>query len=387
MNKYNSCLHVVIWLKGLLPHIGDEFGRIPPIKKLAELKGCSIATMHKAIKELEIQGLCVSEQGHGTYVRNISKDLPNSEEKQSIIFDLALQAKPEDDRPHYILLTPMMASSYVRTKEVSSYIIDFYTGAMKKSEELNLNLEIKFLEPSSEKWRKQLKSLIKNMKEKKTQGIITASIVSSFTFNSLHNTGIPFLIVDHWAVGLNLPTLNPNHFMATEELILVLANMKHTNIGLLDRKENNLNPEIFSGYEAGLKKAGLKLNADFVLPITEKNMTSHATIQKIQNLCQREDRPTAFITYTSNVAINLIKILEQMDLKVPKDISVVTFCAKKVMVNGIAISGIVFDWEVIGNYAVEKVFEISNHPSGIAKDEYLGFKFLSGNTISFNSLI
>ncbi|PBO84129.1 MAG: hypothetical protein COA77_11165, partial [Thaumarchaeota archaeon] len=62
-------------------------------------------------------------------------------------------------------------------------------------------------------------------------------------------------------------------------------------------------------------------------------MTKRSIIEKIKKLCQSDNRPTAFITYTSNVAINLIKIIEQLDLKVPKDISVVTFCGKKEYVN------------------------------------------------------
>jgi DNA-binding GntR family transcriptional regulator len=83
MSTYNSHLHIVTWLKSILPFIINDLGDVPPIKTLAIMKGCSVASMHKAIKKLELDGLLVSRRGHGTCLRNFNSHF-NPDSKKEI---------------------------------------------------------------------------------------------------------------------------------------------------------------------------------------------------------------------------------------------------------------------------------------------------------------
>ena len=382
MPIYNSKLHIVTWLKEILPYIGNEFGLLPPIKTLAEMKGCSIASMHKAIKELENLGLVVSKQGYGTFLKNTTvKPLPSAN------FNLAdfVKKVDVDKKKHlYVMILPISTFSKVEHQRISEYLSDFCVGAFNSFSRQKIEVVLRFIDVDPAKAEKSFRSILSFIKKNSVKGIMTVSITDYVVFRTLSRLSIPFLVVDHWPIGLNLSCINPNHSAATKELVYVLASLKHKNISLIDRVDPALNVEIMSGYKSGLIATGLNFREDLVFNISSGFFAREENVKDFEKLLLSDERPTAFIIYTSDVAVELVKLMGRMGLKVPRDFSIVTYCSAQVEVDGMVLSGIAYDWSAIGSYSVEKLIEMVNSNSTKVFNENYKFTFLPGNSISFN---
>lgn len=382
MPTYNSHLHIVTWLKGILPYLSNEFGLLPPIKTLAEMKGCSIASMHKAIKKLENEGTLVSKQGYGTFLKNITA-------KKAPAANLDIQnfiSKPSKDeqKGFYVLILPVSTFSKVQHKRIAEYLQEFCVGVFNACSRLNIKMEIKYIDSNPSKSARTFREILAFIKKNPVKGIMVASITDFIVFQSLQKTGLPCLIVDHWPNGLNLPSINPNHSAATKELVYVLASLKHKNIALIDRKDPAINPELASGFKAGLASTGIEFQPSMIFNISTGFFARQEEVAKFEKLMLSENRPTAFISYTNEIAIELVKLLNRIGLNVPRDVSIVTFCSHQVVVNDMILSGISYDWTSIGAYCVEKLLNIANTKEFIGSNENYKFAFLPGNSISFN---
>lgn len=382
MAIYNSKLHIITWLKGLLPYLGNEFGLLPPIKTLAEMKGCSFASMQKAIKKLEEDGMVVSKHGYGTYLKSTTMK-PPLESKMEL--DGFIKIKPTDrEKDLYVLILPVSTYSKVQHKRISDYLSDFCVGAYNTCMKLKIELVIKFIDMDPNKSESSFRAILAFIKKNPVRGIMVASITDHVVFKGLSRTGLPCLVVDHWPLGLNLPSINPNHSAATKELVYVLASLKHKNIALIDRLDPSLNPEISSGYKAGLAATGLEFKKSLEFNMNSGFFARHEQLKVFESLMVSDQRPTAFITYTSDIAIELLKVFNRLGLKVPRDISVVTYCSIKVEFNNMILSGIAYDWGNIGAHSIMKLQSMVKREKDESFYENIKFTFLPGNSIAFN---
>lgn len=385
MPTYNSKLHIMTWLKGVLPYLCNEYGVVPTIKKLATMKGCSQATMYKAIKQLEEDGLLISKRGYGTCLKN-SQFQSNVEPKKD--FQIIANDLPKTtSKQIYVLILPVY--NYVKPYPniITGYLSDFCQGVFEAAEKYQIAIVIKYFDGNLDNRRKSIRAILAYIKKNSIKGIMTSGIVGHDLFKGLFNTGLPCLIVDHWPLGLQIPSFNPNHFDAAKELVLVLASLKHKNIALIDRSDSSVNPKIMSGYKAGLAAANLGINEDLIFNVRINFLVrqNEERLINFEKLILGDNRPTAFITFSSEVAMELIKFIERLGLKVPRDFSIIAFCSHKVEFNDIILSGIFYDWKSIGSISVDKLLGISLRKEKVVFDDYFKYTFLPGNTISYNS--
>lgn len=384
MPTYNTRLHIITWLKGVLPYLCNEFGVLPPIKTLTEMKGCSYASMYKAIKKLEEEGLLVSKRGYGTCLRNSNFRKPS--EPQKDIQEMINSNSTDNGLPKYVLILPVDNYNKLYHNKIYDYLSEYCVGVFKASEKLKVEIIIKYYDEHEIKTDKSIRSILKFIRSNPVKGIMIVSIIDHAFFRSLHQTKLPCLIVDHWPYGLNLPSLNPNHFAATKELVLLLASLKHKNIALIDRKNPKSNPEIANGFLAGLKTAQLEPRENMMFNFSAGAFMRQENLDLFKKIFASNQRPTAFISYSSDVAIELVKMLSNFKLSVPKDVSIVTYCFSKIEVNNIVLSGIFYDWQGIGIHSVSKLLGLSNKKDETIFDEPYPFTFLPGSSISYNSV-
>lgn len=91
----------------------------------------------------------------------------------------------------------------------------------------------------------------------------------------------------------------------------------HKNIGFIGDSGKLKNRERFIGISIAHEDYGLTLNNDFFIDV-EGNFD-----EKLLELVNRKDRPTALICQSDFTAIKLIKLLYENGIKVPEDISVI----------------------------------------------------------------
>lgn len=383
MPIYNSTLHITTWLKGVLPYLCNEMGAVPTIKLLATMKGCSKASMHKAIKKLEAEGLLVSKRGYGTCLKNYNSHKPD--EPKIKFQEILKNIHSDKDKPLFVLVLPFYSYNNPNHSTIPFYLSDFCVGVFNACEKLNIEIVIKFLDTYLPKRGKSIREILSYLKKNPVKGIMTGSVVDRPFFQDLSRLGLPTLIVDHWPLGMNLPSLNPNHSDATKELVFVLASLKHKNIALINRIDPGLNPEIESGYKAGLLATQIDFKSELIFNMTASFFARQEQLINFEKIMTSVNRPTAFIIHSSSVAIELVKFLCRIGIKIPNDVSIVTFCANKVEINGVVLSGIFYDWAKIGSLSVTKLLAHSNKKNEFVFNDTFKFSFLSGSSISHNS--
>ena len=80
--------------------------------------------------------------------------------------------------------------------------------------------------------------------------------------------------------------------------------------------------ERIDGYRAALGEAGISIDPSLIIlgGWDEENLA-----RQLHELLSSSDRPTAFLAITSSVALVLLKVLRELGLSIPKDISIISF--------------------------------------------------------------
>lgn len=377
MSNFNSVLNLVYWLKANLPYSCDEFGLIPSIQHLSKLKGCSTTTMHKAIKVLCEENFLYSKHGLGTFIKRqntphtiSSHSYPASTEKLNI-----------NTSESIVVLVPTNSHiSLPSSKIIAEYLESFCLGAMSTSLENSIKITFQYIDVIEKNFAKTFRNAIQYIKKNRIQKIIAVGFFKQEIFQKLALLNLPCIIVDHWPFGLDLPSINPDYYSATKELVQLLASLKHTDICLIDRPNKNLNKEIMNGYLAGLESAGLAFNAKYIFNLNDTHFSKAKHIEELERLILKNNRPTAFICFSHLIVIEFLKLCSKWKISVPQDISLATYIHKDMTIQNYHLSGILFDWEKIGRIVVQKI--VGDRQNKFSS-ELFGYTIIPGNTIAF----
>jgi len=158
-------------------------------------------------------------------------------------------------------------------------------------------------------------------------GIITIGEVKKHTAKIIQNSGLPFVMADHYVEDIYTDcVLSDNHcggFIGTQYLI----DKGHKEIGF----SGNIGAaasfyDRYNGFIKALETNNIKPNNDYLL--TEKCMgriINSGLEEIIRELEKLPKIPTAFFCCNDIEAISIMKALEVMGFSVPEDVSIVGF--------------------------------------------------------------
>lgn len=157
-------------------------------------------------------------------------------------------------------------------------------------------------------------------------GIILGNSVSNKTLNKFKKANIPLVSIA--AAGMQQYTISTlvDNYLATQEAIDYLYKMGHRKIGFLSY--NDRNRDRFKGYKDGLLKYELEYNEKFIGLFKENNYHYHLGYKTMLKLLKKNNRSaslTAIIANNDLNAIGAIKAAREHGLKVPDDISFISF--------------------------------------------------------------
>ena len=134
--------------------------------------------------------------------------------------------------------------------------------------------------------------------------------------------GVPVVTLIRKIKNYNLDFVSVNYARAAEKAIQYMIDMGHRKIGYFTiwDKSSNLYTynERLRGIENAMKKNGLAIDPKHIICDTEDYQLVHA-------LALKRELPTALLCFNDLNAIGLISFLNSLDLKVPGDISLVSF--------------------------------------------------------------
>ena len=155
--------------------------------------------------------------------------------------------------------------------------------------------------------------------DSKVDAILVLGQLNSDYLKLFNNLSIPIVYFDFYANNSVIDCVVVDNFYSGLEITQYLVDRGHKEIGFIGNLYSTSSiQDRFLGYYRCLLENKLKLNYDYV--ISDRDETGHFIDTALP-----EKLPTAFVCNCDQTAYYLIKKLKKNNIKVPEDISIVSF--------------------------------------------------------------
>ncbi len=171
-------------------------------------------------------------------------------------------------------------------------------------------------------------SLIRMLKEKQVDGlIISSTLVDNTEIHNLKHENFPFVLVDRF-----FPEINDTNYVIIDnykssyKAVKYLIESGHKNIAMLSISPSHLTSvkDRNKGYFDAIKKANINTDHYLHCQIPFENI-EQGVENSIEKLLKYERKITAILTVNQNIAMATMKALKKFKLRIPDDISLITF--------------------------------------------------------------
>jgi GntR family transcriptional regulator of arabinose operon len=294
-----------------------EDEKIPSEKELMEQFGVSRITVANALAQLAKEGWIYRIPGRGSFVTQGVRGLI---EQQKVDF------KNEDNMlPLSVPVSRRKMIGFLIPTMEDFFSIRLVQGINKVLEGTDYYLVILITYNSKEREKEAIVELI----QKGAVGLIIFP-ADAENYNeeilTLKLRQFPFVLVDRYFPGVETNYVCSDSFLGAQLAVDHLWDLGHRDIAICsDSPLPTVTVEDrISGYMDALKKKGALINPALILTefqIDYKNIhEDHALYRYIKNRMA-----TAFITLNAKLGLHIASIAKRLDLRVPEDISIVTF--------------------------------------------------------------
>ncbi|GGH77209.1 GntR family transcriptional regulator of arabinose operon [Pullulanibacillus pueri] len=286
--------------------------KIPTEKELMEQFNVSRITVANALAEMAKEGRIYRIPGRGSFV---SEAQPNNETTSDL-------EKHEETRTS--TRSANLIGLVIPTLE-DFFAIKIIQGIRKALEKQNYHLAIVITDNSKEKEEEVILQLI----EKGAKGLIIFP-VDAETYNeeilALKMNKFPFVLIDRYLPGVETHVVSSDSYLGSELAVNHLWNLGHRNIAICsDSPLPTMSvSDRISGYMEALRKREALINPSLIL--TEFNI-DYSKIDEKDPLYRylKNNIATAIITLNARLGLYIKSLALKMNLKVPDDLSIVTF--------------------------------------------------------------
>lgn len=269
---------------------------LPSESDVADKFDFSRDTIRRALKELETEDAVSRQRGKGTFYKN-----PNKKIKEKTIS--------------------------VITTYLSNYIFpNIVSGIEEVVSSKHYTLTLANTDNDPDKERKHLKQVINN----EVDGLIiepTKSAVDTHNrdlYNKLKEQKIPFVMLNAYYKELNPSYAVVNDFKGGYKAAQYLLQLGHQNITGIFKEDDLQGVHRLKGFYQALKDYGVNPESVDVGTYITSQISSYP-YHYMDKLLSHKKKPTAVVCYNDEIAVDVVKAIVDNDLKVPDDISVVSF--------------------------------------------------------------
>lgn len=272
--------------------------KIPSEAELRQEYDVSRHTIRQAISELVNDGYLVKQQGSGTFVSDYYKTRQIGNGKKTIgvittylsdyIFPSIIRGIEEELSKHDYSL---MLSSTRNNVENEKRSLESMMAQ---------NVDGLIVEPTKSNLMNPNLNYYLSLTEKPTPLIMLNA--------SYEELELPFVALDDVKAGK----------MATEHLI----DLSHTDIGIITKSDDLQGKNRLKGYLKALYDAKLTFSNEFIMRYDTEAKCDLPSLISI--MLESDQLPTAFVCYNDEIAVMLIKALNEKGINCPEDISVVS---------------------------------------------------------------
>lgn len=142
--------------------------------------------------------------------------------------------------------------------------------------------------------------------------------------DELNKIKFPFVIVGRPEAEDKYYWVNNDNIGASERVVDYLIKNGHRNIAMIVGDENYImNEDRLQGYKNSFQKNNLKINEDLI--VQSKKIDYHNVYMLCQKMIKDHPEITAFYGMSDTMAYTIMQAMNDMQMKIPEDISIVGF--------------------------------------------------------------
>jgi len=165
---------------------------------------------------------------------------------------------------------------------------------------------------------------VNTLLSRRVDGVVLAAVAGDRrpVLDKLLDAQVPTVLIDRF-VDDRFDQVGVENVEAMASLVEHLAALGHERIALVSGLRGlSTTYERISGYELGLKRAGLPLNRELV--VSGKSAAGPAE-RAVRGLLGRKDPPTAIVSGNNYMTIGVLRALRERGMRVPDDMAVVAY--------------------------------------------------------------
>jgi len=163
---------------------------------------------------------------------------------------------------------------------------------------------------------------LQQMTSRNIEGIIIVPCRDqSDHIKKLHDQGLPIVCIDRYFENLNIPYVSVDNYDGAYTATNHLIENGHSKIVCIQGIQVSLTTKLrVKGFEDAMQKVGFK---DY--SIVGDDFTSQNGYLETKLLINQKKMPTAIFTLNNTIALGSMKALKDQGLRIPQDISLITF--------------------------------------------------------------
>lgn len=273
---------------------------MPSENEVAERFQVSRQTVRQAFGELESEGWVQRVQGKGTFV--------SAPEAQSGAGDLRTVG--------------------IITTYISDYI---FPHIVRGAEAALRSRGYRLLLSSTDNDKDRERESLEMMLSQPLSGLIIEPTKSAegnpnlSYYLSLDYKGIPYVMLNERYPELDGPCLKTDDRLGGYKAAEHLIELGHTRIAGFFKMDDLQGVNRLKGYMQAHREHGIAILPELVVHYTTEEKRTKPMESALRMLRQDSGRPTAFVCYNDELAVQLLEVVRQAELSVPDDVSIIGF--------------------------------------------------------------
>ncbi|WP_085524520.1 GntR family transcriptional regulator [Tuberibacillus sp. Marseille-P3662] len=338
--------------------------RLPSEKEVSESFQVSRITSKKALEKLAAEGFVYRQRGKGTFV---------AEDKK-----MNRQAKASNKKPLFGLVVTNFDDSF------TSHLISSIEEA--SSNQCFIILKRSLGDPKREE------TIVKELLDFGVDGLIIfpaqAEHYSSEILKMVVNQ-FPFILIDRCFKSVAATSISTKNEEAAKLGINYLFELGHDHIGILSPYmiETTTIEARFNGIIEAYAEKQVRIDRDLwcsdirsTAPIPQADIEED--IEVIKQHIQKNPHISALFAFEYNIAVLAKRAAEQLDLRVPNDLSILCFDGPEYNVLGWNFTRLKQNEQEIGKLAVNTLMDMCRHEPFTVRNERISATLIEGDSTS-----
>lgn len=163
---------------------------------------------------------------------------------------------------------------------------------------------------------------IQQLQARNIEGLIIAPCgIDSDHIKQLHDKGLPVICIDRYFEDLDIPYVSTDNYHGAFSATSHLIGNGHKNIVCIQGvKTSTPNKFRVKGFKEAMEKANLN-----TYDVVGDDFTVQNGYLETKLILQKKTQPTAIFALSNTIAMGAIKAIKEEGLRIPEDISIITF--------------------------------------------------------------